>query len=80
MRIRFTVLALLLATLPSSAFAQSQPTSTTRLSLATGRLPSVVEMPLFFRLYKASLPAGQHTSYDGSTAMLYCLSGPQQSI
>jgi quercetin dioxygenase-like cupin family protein len=75
MRIRFAVLALLLATLPSPAFAQSEPTSTARLSLAVGRLPSVVDMPLFFRLYRVSLPAGQLSFYDGSTAMLYALSG-----
>ena len=75
MRIRFTVLALLLATPSSLVFAQSEPISTARVSLAVGRLPSVVDMPLFFRLYRVSLPAGQLRSYDGSTAMLYGLSG-----
>jgi quercetin dioxygenase-like cupin family protein len=76
MRIRFTMLALLLATLSSQAFAQSEPISTVRMSLAFGRLPSVIDMPLFFRLYRVSLPVGQLLSYDGSTAMLYSLSGP----
>jgi quercetin dioxygenase-like cupin family protein len=75
MRLRLTVLALLLATLPTLAFAQSQPTSTARMSLAAGRLASVVDIPLFFRLYRVSLPAGQRSSYGGSTAMLYGLSG-----
>src|SRR5262249_52118875 len=75
MRILFSVLALLLATLPSRAFAQSEPISTARMSLAVGRLPSVVDMPLFFRLYRVSLPVGQLLSYDASTAMLYGLSG-----
>jgi hypothetical protein len=56
MRIRFTMLALLLATLPSRGFAQSEPISTVRMSLAVGRLPSVIDMPLFFRLYRVSLP------------------------
>jgi quercetin dioxygenase-like cupin family protein len=75
MRIRFTVVALLLATLPSAAFAQSEPISTARMSLAVGHLSSVVEMPLFYRLYWVGLPAGQLSSYEGSTALLYGLSG-----
>src|SRR5215469_8285400 len=75
MRIGFTVLVLLFAMLASPAFAQSQLTSMARLSLAVGRLASVVEMPLFFRLYRVSLPAGQRSSYSGPTAMLYGLSG-----
>src|SRR5215472_6919342 len=74
-RIRYTVWALLLATLPNSAFAQSEPISTARMSLAVGRLPSVVDMPLFFRLYRVKVPAGKLSAYDGSTAMLYNLSG-----
>jgi quercetin dioxygenase-like cupin family protein len=45
------------------------------MSLAVGRLPSVVDMPLFFRLYRVRLPAGKLSAYDGSTAMLYGLSG-----
>src|SRR5215469_1500236 len=75
MRIRFMLLVLLLALPPSPAFAQSEPISTARMSLAVGHLPSVVDMPLFVRLYMVSLPAGQLLSYDGSTAMLYDLSG-----
>src|SRR6516164_4853046 len=75
MRIRFMLLALLLALLPSPAFAQNEPIRTARMSLAVGRLPSVVDMPLFVRLYMVNLPAGQLLSYDGSTAMLYDLSG-----
>jgi len=76
MRPLSTVLVpLLLATLPSPTLAQSQPASTARMSLAAGRLASVVDIPLFFRLYRVSLPAGQRSSYGGSTAMLYSLSG-----
>jgi len=75
MRIRFMLLALLLVLLPSPAFAQNDPTRTARMSLAVGRLPSVLDMPLFVRLYMVNLPAGQLLSYDGSTAMLYDLSG-----
>ena len=74
MRIPLMVSALL-AALPSPAFAQSQPTSTAQISLAAGRLASVVDIALFFRLYKVSLPAGQRSSYSGSTAILYVLSG-----
>jgi quercetin dioxygenase-like cupin family protein len=57
------------------AAAQSQPESPDSALLATGHLASVVDMPLYFRLYRAHLPAAQHASYRGSNAMLYDLSG-----
>jgi hypothetical protein len=45
------------------------------MTLATGRLASVVGLPFFFRLYQVHLPAARHASYQGSSAMLYDLSG-----
>jgi hypothetical protein len=73
-------LALVVAVLGMHAAAQSQsaqPQSEGPVSalLATGHLASVVDMPIYFRLYRARLPAAQHASYRGSSAMLYDLSG-----
>jgi hypothetical protein len=59
-----------------SQSAQSQSAqSPVSAALATGHLASVVDMPLYFRLYRAHLPAAQLASYRGSSAMLYDLSG-----
>jgi hypothetical protein len=55
--------------------AQSESEGPVSALLATGHLASVVDMPLYFRLYRAHLPAAQHASYRGSSAMLYDLSG-----
>src|SRR5439155_20820143 len=57
------------------ALAQSQSESPGTTVLASGHLDSVVELPLFLRLYRARLPAAQHASYQGSSALLYDLSG-----
>src|SRR5229473_3115487 len=67
--------ALAFALLWIPALAQPQSESPATTVLASGHLDSVVELPLFLRLYRARLPAAQHASYQGSTAMLYDLSG-----
>jgi quercetin dioxygenase-like cupin family protein len=54
---------------------QTAPAAAMRTLLATGHLASVTEAPLYFRLYRARLPAGQRASYGGSNAMLYGVSG-----
>jgi quercetin dioxygenase-like cupin family protein len=43
--------------------------------LASVQLDSVIELPLFIRLYRARVPAAQHTTYQGSNTLLYDLSG-----
>jgi len=76
MRIRpglATVLVVALLGMPAVAEPQSDRPALT--VLASGHLDSVIEVPLFFRLYRARLPAAQHASYQGSSAMLYDLSG-----
>ena len=70
-----SVLALMLVLLAPFARAQTPPASTVRTPLAAARLASVVDLPLYFRLYHARLPAAQSTFYQGSNAMLYALSG-----
>ena len=76
MRFRWRVaIALIFCLLPLAALAQSQPASTVRTLLAAGRVGSVVETPLAFRLLSVSLPSTQRASYSGPNAMLYALSG-----
>src|SRR5260370_33078252 len=76
MRIGSSLAVALLCCVPGlQAAAEDQPAGTVRTLLASGHLDSVVELPLFLRLYRARVPAAQHASYQGSSAMLYDLSG-----
>src|SRR5437764_733426 len=76
MRVRVCpVLLLLIALFPFPASAQSQPASTVRTLLAAGRVGSVVDRPLNFRLLSVRLPAAQRVSYSGSNAMVYAAVG-----
>src|SRR5437667_5084846 len=82
MRIGSYIAVALLCCVPgltTVAHAQSESPGQTesrgQAVLATAHLDSVVELPLFFRLYRARLPAAQHASYQGSNAMLYDLAG-----
>ncbi len=43
--------------------------------LATGRLASVNALPVYLRLYRAYLPAGQHATYIGAATLLYAQAG-----
>ncbi len=76
MRIRPCLTGVLVfALLGMPAVAQPQSESPAQTVLATGHLASVVGLPFYFRLYRARLPAAQHATYRGSSAMLYDLSG-----
>jgi quercetin dioxygenase-like cupin family protein len=70
-------LVALLLGMPALAQPQSEspPDSPAQTVLASAHLDSVIDLPLFLRLYRAHLPAAQHASYEGSSAMLYDLSG-----
>src|ERR1700724_1803094 len=57
------------------ALAQTPPTSTVRTVLATGRVGSVLDTPLAFRLLSVRLPPTQQASYTGPNAMVYSVSG-----
>jgi len=70
-----SLLALLFVLLAPLARAQTPPAGTVSTPLAAAHLASVVNLPLYFRLYHARLPAAQSTFYQGSNAMLYDLSG-----
>jgi quercetin dioxygenase-like cupin family protein len=59
-----------------TTLAQQPPAATTvRTVLALTSLPSVVDAPLFFKLSKIALAAGQTTKYVGPVGFIYVLSG-----
>jgi quercetin dioxygenase-like cupin family protein len=68
-------LILVLSSLTQPAFAQSQPPNTVRTVLAAGRLASVVDAPLQFRLFAVRLPAMASVSGGGPDSMIYLLGG-----
>jgi quercetin dioxygenase-like cupin family protein len=72
------VLALLgLAVAATSADAQTPGVGgrPVRVVLAGGRLPSVVEAPLHYKLLRVNLPAGQRSTYEGPPSMVFVLTG-----
>ena len=77
MRTRFLLAIVLSLSAPPliGAGAQTQPANTVRTLLASGRLASVVDMPLYFRLFRVRLPASEQATYTGPNAVLYGLSG-----
>ncbi|SDK04556.1 Cupin domain-containing protein [Bradyrhizobium sp. Rc2d] len=76
MRIRsWLLLTLILSSMTVPALAQSVPANTVRTLLAAGRLASVVDTPLHFRLFAVRLPPTERVSYSGPNSVLYVLSG-----
>jgi mannose-6-phosphate isomerase-like protein (cupin superfamily) len=63
------ILVAVAVTVPASA------QTTLRTVLAITALPSVVEVPLHFKLLRVSVPAGQATSYATSNGFVYQVSG-----
>jgi quercetin dioxygenase-like cupin family protein len=68
-------LALVLSSLALPALAQTRPANTVRTLLAAGHLGSVVDTPLYFRLFRIRLPAMERVPYSGPNSVLYVLSG-----
>jgi len=68
-------LVLILISLALPAFSQTQPGNTVRTLLAVGRLDSVVDAPLHFKLFAVRLPAMGRVAYSGPNSMVYGLSG-----
>lgn len=71
----YLALALVAALVAREAVAQPRSASPAPTLLAKGRLASVGDLPLFFRLYRVHLPAAQRAEYEGSSTMVYDLSG-----
>src|SRR5438093_19863 len=86
MSLPFIIPALIIATLGSGISAppvgaQTTPAPSTtqptpvRNILASAGLPSVVDVPLHYRLLRVNLPAGQSTSFKGANGFLFQMSG-----
>jgi quercetin dioxygenase-like cupin family protein len=86
MSLLFIIPALIIATLGSGISAppvgaQTTPAPSTtqptpvRNILASAGLPSVVDVPLHYRLLRVNLPAGQSTSFKGANGFLFQTSG-----
>jgi quercetin dioxygenase-like cupin family protein len=67
---------LLVVPRPGTLVAQEAPVSTpVRTVLALAILPSVVEAPMYFKLSKVELGAGNTTKYAGPIGFVYVVSG-----
>ncbi len=69
---------LIVSTLVSVASAQAQssaPQKPVRILIANGKLGSVVDAPLYFKLLQVTLAAGQSTAFLGGHAMVYPTAG-----
>jgi quercetin dioxygenase-like cupin family protein len=76
MRSRSCLLFLFVLFSPTlTVLAQTQPGNTVRTLLAVGRIGSVVDAPLHFRLFAVRLPALGRVAYAGPNSMVYGLSG-----
>lgn len=77
MRFRTTGILLLGAmALATSAAAQTTaPSATTRTVIAATKLPTVTDVPLYFRAVSVTLPPGETSGISAPNAILYQLSG-----
>jgi mannose-6-phosphate isomerase-like protein (cupin superfamily) len=71
----WSLITVILSSLPLPALAQSQPANTVRTLLAVGRLASVIDTPLDFQLLAVRLSATERVSYSGPSSMLYVIAG-----
>jgi len=69
------VVVLVLAAPLARAQAPSGGGRPVRVVLAGGRLASVVEVPLFYRINRVTLAGGQNSAYTGPASMVYVLTG-----
>ena len=78
MRLRTTGFLLLSAlTIATSAAAQTAPTpsAVTRTVVAAAKLPTVTDVPLYFRAVVVTLPPGQTSGATAMNSILYQVSG-----
>lgn len=72
------LLGLVVSMLVSLPFAQAQtaaPQKPVRILIANGKIGTVVDGPLHFKLLQVSLASGQSTTFLGSNAMIYPTTG-----
>jgi quercetin dioxygenase-like cupin family protein len=70
--ILFTVMA---TALPAAAQPAPSPTSTVRKVVAAAKLPTVTNVPLYFKVRSIALSSGEKSSVSGTNSVLYQLSG-----
>ena len=58
-----------------AAQATPPPAAITRTVIATTKLPTVTEAPLYFRAVSVTLPAGEKSSVSAANGILYQMSG-----
>jgi len=66
-----STLLLLLTSVPVGA----QAPRPVRVVIASGRLASVADAPVYFNMARVTVPAGQSTSYTGPNSMVFTQSG-----
>jgi quercetin dioxygenase-like cupin family protein len=83
MLFRIAGMLLLCATaLASSVAAQSPPSpaAITRTAVAASKLPTVTEVPLYFRVVSVTLPPGETSSLSSANGILYQMSGSTEIV
>jgi quercetin dioxygenase-like cupin family protein len=75
MKLLFGSLILILASAGPALTQTPAPQKPVRILIANGKLPSVADAPLHFKLLQVNLGAGQSTTYLGSNAMIYPTAG-----
>jgi quercetin dioxygenase-like cupin family protein len=76
---RFTTIGLLFTAMviavPAAAQPAPTPTATVRKVVAATKLPTVTNVPLYFKVLSITLSPGQKSSASGANSVLYQLSG-----
>jgi quercetin dioxygenase-like cupin family protein len=74
---RFSTIGMLLGVMASHAAAQTAPApqTITRTLIAATKLPSVTEVPLYFKAVSVTIPPGEKTSASAPNSILYLTSG-----
>src|SRR5207342_866898 len=73
LRLVLTVSTIILSNLP--AVAQTVEKGPVRTVLALGRVSSVVDAPMSFKLSRVSIPGGTSAVYRGAHSLVYVVSG-----
>ena len=83
MLFRIAAMLLLCATaLANSVAAQSPPSpaAITRTVVAASKLPTVTEVPLYFRAVSVTLPPGETSTVSAANGILYQVSGSVEAV
>jgi quercetin dioxygenase-like cupin family protein len=79
--LRKTVILLIgVLALATSVAAQPTPTAITRTVIASTKLPTVTEVPLYFRAVSVTLPPGEKSSVSAPDGILYQMSGSTEVV